>query len=141
MSLHSKTPAPRLASSHGVDYEETYAPVVKFASVRIMLATVATQDLDLHQMDVVTAFLHSDRDKGIYIEVSASFKDLSQPDVCVNYRRLSMVLEKLRACAMPRLTQTRSLIQQSSEAVTILAYMSNTRERQQRSLHYESTTC
>ncbi len=32
---------------HGVDYGETYAPVVKVTSVRVMLATVAINDLEL----------------------------------------------------------------------------------------------
>ncbi len=49
----------------GVDYGETYAPFVKFTSVRVMLATVAVQDLELHQMEVATAFLHGDLDKDI----------------------------------------------------------------------------
>ncbi len=42
---------------HGVDYEETYVPVVKFTSVRVMLATAAVNDLDLHEMDVVTTLI------------------------------------------------------------------------------------
>ncbi len=66
----------------GVDYGETYAPVVKFTSIRIMLATVAIQDLELHQMDVVTAFLHGDLDKNILIlEVPDGFKDPSHPNL------------------------------------------------------------
>ncbi len=49
----------------GVDRGKTYAPVVKFTSIRVMLETVAMQDLELHQMDVLTAFLHGDLDKNI----------------------------------------------------------------------------
>ncbi len=56
---------------HGVDYGETYAPVAKFTYVPVMFATVAEQDLELHQMDVMTAFLHGDLDKDIYMEVRA----------------------------------------------------------------------
>ncbi len=62
----------------GVDYGETYAPVVKFTSIRVMLAAVSIQDLELHQMDVVTAFLHGDLDKNIYMEVPDGFKDSSR---------------------------------------------------------------
>ncbi len=66
---------------HGVDYGETYAPVVKFSSVRVMLAAVAVNDLKLHQMDVFTAFLHGDIDKDIYMEVPAGFEDQLRSDL------------------------------------------------------------
>ena len=39
-------------------YDETYAPVVKMASVRILLAWAAVQDLEIFQFDCKTAFLH-----------------------------------------------------------------------------------
>ena len=53
----------------GVDYGETYAPVVKFTSIRVILALVAYFDLELHQMDVVTAFLNGDIDADVYMEI------------------------------------------------------------------------
>ncbi len=46
-----------------------------------MLATVAVKDLELHHMNVVTAFLHGDLDKDIYMEGHAGFKDTSSPNL------------------------------------------------------------
>ncbi len=71
---------------HGVDYEETYAPVVKFTSVRVMLARAAVNYLELHQMDVVIAFLQGDIDKNIYVEVPSGFKDPSRSDIVCKLR-------------------------------------------------------
>ncbi len=71
-----------------MDYRETYAPVVKFTPVRVMLATVAVQDVEQHQMDIVTAFLHGDLDKDIYIEVPAGFKDPSRPNLVYKYLKI-----------------------------------------------------
>lgn len=51
----------------GLEYDANFAPVVKFSYIRIMLATVALLDLELQKMDVVTAFLHGDLDKDIYM--------------------------------------------------------------------------
>jgi len=42
----------------GVDYEKTFCPVVRLASIRLLLALVAHLDLELFQMDVKTAFLN-----------------------------------------------------------------------------------
>ena len=68
----------------GVDYTEIFAPVVKFTTVRFMLALCAFFDWDLKQMDVKTAFLHGDLDKPIYMSQPEGFVDPKYPDhVCL----------------------------------------------------------
>ena len=67
----------------GVDYTETYAPVVKLTSIRVLLAVAAHLDLELHQLDVVTAFLNGDIDEDIYMHQPEGFRDPPKPDhVC-----------------------------------------------------------
>ena len=44
----------------GIDYNETFSPVSSKDSLRIIMALVAHYDLELHQMDVKTAFLNGD---------------------------------------------------------------------------------
>ena len=48
--------AKSFSQKYGVDYEETFAPVAKFISIRIVLSMAAKYDLMLHQMDVKTDF-------------------------------------------------------------------------------------
>lgn len=44
----------------GIDYEETYSPVVKYTSVRFLIAIAAKMNLRIRQLDAVTAFLNGD---------------------------------------------------------------------------------
>ncbi|GKB58732.1 retrovirus-related pol polyprotein from transposon TNT 1-94 [Tanacetum coccineum] len=51
----------------GVDYKETFSPVSRKDSLRIIMALVAHFDLELHQMDVKIAFLNGDLHEDVYM--------------------------------------------------------------------------
>ena len=56
------------SQSFGVDYNETFAPVVKLDSLRIVIAIAAIKGMNIHQMDVDTAFLNGDLSENVYLE-------------------------------------------------------------------------
>jgi Reverse transcriptase (RNA-dependent DNA polymerase) len=47
---------------------KTFTPVAMHASLRILFTIVAIEDLEIHQMDVISAFLAGDVGEEIYIE-------------------------------------------------------------------------
>lgn len=55
------------AQTRGNDYDEVYAPVVRYTSVRFLLALAAKYDLEMIQMDAISAFLQGDIDTEIYM--------------------------------------------------------------------------
>ncbi|KAA0033349.1 Retrovirus-related Pol polyprotein from transposon TNT 1-94 [Cucumis melo var. makuwa] len=57
----------------GIDYEETFSPVSKKDSLRIIMALVAHYDLELHQMDVKTAFLNGNLDEEVFMDQPEGF--------------------------------------------------------------------
>jgi len=60
---------------HGLDYDETFAPVAKFDSIRMILAIAAMEKLYIHQMDVKTAFLHGELEEDIYMTQPEGFTE------------------------------------------------------------------
>ena len=58
----------------GLDYFDTYSPVMRITSIRMILAIAALRNLEVHQMDVKTAFLNGDLEEEIYME---------QPEGCI----------------------------------------------------------
>ena len=57
----------------GIDYKDTFSPVSEKDSLRIIMALVAHFDLELHQMDVKTAFLNGNLDEDIHMEQPEGF--------------------------------------------------------------------
>jgi hypothetical protein len=62
------------SQQEGVDYVETYAPVSKLNSLRIVLAIAASEDLDLVQGDFKTAFLTADLVETVFMEQPTGYE-------------------------------------------------------------------
>jgi hypothetical protein len=48
------------AQTYGIDYEETYSPIARMTTVRVIIAMAIAKGWSLHQMDVRNVFLHGD---------------------------------------------------------------------------------
>ncbi|GEM11218.1 gag-Pol polyprotein [Rhodotorula toruloides] len=53
----------------GVDFRDTFAPVAKFTSIRVLLALAARQKMLIHQADVDKAYLHGSLDEELYMRI------------------------------------------------------------------------
>jgi histone deacetylase 1/2 len=77
----------------GVDYGETFSPVIKPATIRTVLTLAASRNWPVHQLDVKNAFLHGTLDEEVFCLQPAGFVDPDKPDhVC----RLSKSLYGLK---------------------------------------------
>ena len=68
--------------NEGIDYHETFSPVSKKDSFRIIMALVAHFDLELHQMDVKTTFLNRDLEEEVYMVQPEGFFSKDNHLVC-----------------------------------------------------------
>jgi len=58
---------------YGIDYKETFAPVAKFVTVRILFALAAKYNWEIEQMDIVTAFLNPLLQEEVYMELPEGY--------------------------------------------------------------------
>ena len=52
----------------GLDFDETYAPVTRLETIRLLLAIAVEKDWEIRQVDVKTAYLYGDLDEEIYMQ-------------------------------------------------------------------------
>ena len=58
----------------GIDYNETFAPVVRMTTVRLLISICLMLGLKITQLDIVTAYLYSKIDKTIYMRVPEDYE-------------------------------------------------------------------
>ncbi|KAG7536508.1 GAG-pre-integrase domain [Arabidopsis suecica] len=83
----------------GVDYFDTFSPVAKLASVKLILGLAAKKGWSLCQMDITTAFLHSDLEEEIYMSLPQGYtpKSGSLPSnpVCTSFIALLVYVDDI----------------------------------------------
>ncbi|GJT08671.1 retrovirus-related pol polyprotein from transposon TNT 1-94 [Tanacetum coccineum] len=63
-----------------INYDETYAPVARLESIRILLAYACALDFKLYQMDVKSAFLNGFINEEVYVAQPLGFIDFAKPN-------------------------------------------------------------
>ncbi|GJZ11594.1 retrovirus-related pol polyprotein from transposon TNT 1-94 [Tanacetum coccineum] len=82
----------------GIDYDETYAPVARLESIRILLAYAFALDFKLFQMDVKSAFLNSFINEEVYVAQPPGFIEFEKPDHVYKLKKaLSGLKQALKA--------------------------------------------
>nr|CAN83069.1 hypothetical protein VITISV_008960 [Vitis vinifera] len=71
----------------GIDYKETFSPVSSKDSFRIIMTLIAHYDLELHQMDVKTAFLNGNIDETIYMVQPKNFESNDSKQLVCRLKR------------------------------------------------------
>nr|XP_011463643.1 PREDICTED: uncharacterized protein LOC101305369 [Fragaria vesca subsp. vesca] len=86
------------SQSKGLDYDETFSPVVRHSTVRVILALAAMNNWELRQLDVKNAFLHGDLKEEVYMFQPQGFVDSEHPNyVCLLRKSLYGLKQAPRA--------------------------------------------
>ncbi|GJX07048.1 copia protein [Tanacetum coccineum] len=83
----------------GIDYDETYAPVARLESIRILLAYACALDFKLYQMDVKSAFLNGFINEEVYVAQPPGFIDFTKPNYVYKLKKALYGLKQApKAC-------------------------------------------
>ena len=88
----------------GVDFDETFAPVARLESIRILLAIASHLNFKLYQMDVKSAFLNGMLQEEVYVEQLKGFVDPHKPDDVYKLKRALYGLKQAPRAWYDRLT-------------------------------------
>lgn len=81
-------PKSRLAQVEGVDFHESFSPVAKWSTIRVLIHLATFQKWELHQVDVSNAFLHGYLPEEIFMKPPKEYTKAGPGQVCKLNRSL-----------------------------------------------------
>ena len=78
----------------GTDFSETFAPVIRPQTVKIILTLALNNNWSMHQLDINNAFLQGELAEEVYMEQPTGFKHDQFPNYVANFISLFMVFAK-----------------------------------------------
>ena len=93
---------------YGIGYGETFSPVVRFLSIRTLLAFGVSRQMLVHQMDVVTGFLHGTLNEEIYMQQPEGYVEPGKKELMCHLKKSLYGLKQsprcwnMRICSRPR---------------------------------------
>ena len=66
------------SQTHGINYQETFSPIIKLNTVRVLLFLAAKLDWPLHQFDMNNTFLYGDLEEEVYMDIPPGFESSSK---------------------------------------------------------------
>ena len=88
----------------GIDFDETFAPVARLESIRILLAIASHLNFKLYQMDIKSVFLNGMLQEEVYVEEPKGFVDPHRPDDVYKLKRALYGLKQASKVWYDRLT-------------------------------------
>ena len=85
--IKSKLVAQGYTQVEGVDFDETFAPIARLESIRILLAITSHLNFKLYQMDVKSAFLNGMLQEEVYVKQPKGFVDSHRPNDVYKLKR------------------------------------------------------
>ena len=97
-SYKARLVAQGYSQQYGIDYQETFSPVIRFESIRTILALSVQHDWKVHQMDVSTAFLNGNMDEDIYMKQPPGYVKKGKEDLVCKLNRSIYGLKQSSRC-------------------------------------------
>ena len=75
------------AQVEGIEFEETFSPVARMETIRLLLAYDCSNNIKVYQMDVKSAFLNGELEEKVYIEQPEGFQLSENTDYVCNLKK------------------------------------------------------